>query len=192
MTGDPMGMARRQARPWLRGVAGIVDIVLHVVAFLIVLAEVSEALGSDTAIAVGLLFPVTYLVGPLALGIAGAEWLAFVIQLGATLGAVGLVGVPVLDREQPDTRLGCLQVVATTLLVIVVDLTLHVAALALVIGHVNRELDTGAAIAATLLFPLTYLVGPIALAFLGVDWLPLVLQVAAFGLIGLLVLLSDA
>jgi len=45
---------------------------------------------------------------------------------------------------------------------------------------------------ATVLFPLANLVGPIGLAFLGLVWLPLILQVTAFGLIGLLVGLSDA
>lgn len=183
------GRGDRLARS--RGAAWIVDLALHIVVLLLVLGAVREAFGTDAAIVAGLLFPVTYVVGPLTVGIIGGEWLSFALQLVAIVGAVRLVGVPTIDREQQDSR-SCLQVLVSTLLVVIVDLALHVAALALVIGAVDHEWGTQAAVVAVVLFPVTYLVGPLALAFTGVDWLPLLLQLTAIGLIGLLVVMSEA
>jgi hypothetical protein len=178
-----------ERRP-LRGPAWLLDIALHLVAIVLVLGAVNETWGLEAAIVAGLLFPVTYLVGPLTLGVVGGEWLAFAVQLVAVVGAVGLLGVPRLDREQETAR-GCLQLLASTVLVVIADLALHVAALALAIDRINQAWGADAAVVSAVLFPLTYLVGPLALVVLLGDWLPLLVQGAALGLIGLLLILSD-
>ena len=76
-------------------------------------------------------------------------------------------------------------------LLLVVDLALHVAALGLVIDRVQRSWGADGALLAAAAFPVTYLVGPAALAFTASDWLPLVVQLVAFGLIGVFIVLSD-
>lgn len=178
-----------ERRP-LRGPAWLLDITLHLVALLLVLGAINGTWGPEAAIVAGLLFPVTYLVGPLTLGIIGGEWLAFAVQLVAVVGAVGLLGVPRLDKEQETAR-GCLQLLASTVLLVLADLALHVAALALAIDRINQTWGADAAVLAAVFFPVTYLVGPVALVVLLGDWLPLIVQAAALGLIGLLVILSD-
>lgn len=185
-----MGQVLIDDRRQLRGPAWLVDVALHLVTLLLVLGAVLDGWGPEAAIVAGLLFPITYLVGPLTLGILAGEWLAFAIQLLAIVGAVGLLGIPRLDREQGTAR-GCAQLLASTALLVIVDLALHVAALALVIDRINQAWGGDTAVLAAVVFPLTYLVGPLALLVLAGDWLPLLVQVAAVGLIGLLVVLSD-
>ena len=97
---------------------------------------------------------------------------------------------PRLDRSQETSR-GCLQVLAAGTLLLVVDLALHVAALALVIDRVQRAWGADGALLAAVAFPVTYLVGPAALAFAASDWLPLLVQLVAFGLIGVFIVLSE-
>jgi nitroreductase len=110
-------------------------------------------------------------VGPLTLGIVGGEWLAFGLQVVAIVAAVGLLGVPRIDQSQ-ETSKGCLQVLASSVLLIVIDLALHVAALGLVIDRVHRAWGPDGALLAAVAFPVTYLVGPLALALAAGDWLP--------------------
>lgn len=186
-----MGQVVTDERRRLRGPAWLVDVALHLVALLLVLGAVLDGWGPEVAMVAALLFPITYLVGPLTLGILAGEWLAFAVQLLAIVGAVGLLGIPRLDREQGTAR-GCAQLLASTVLLVIVDLALHVAALALVIDRINQGWGADTAVLAAVVFPLTYLVGPLALVVLAGDWLPLLVQLAAFGLIGLLVVLSDA
>lgn len=185
-----MGQVLTDERRQLRGPAWLLDLVLHLVAILLVLGAVKDGWGPQAAVVAGLLFPITYLVGPFTLGVVGGEWLAFAVQLVAIVGAVGLLGVPRIDREQETAR-GCLQLLASTVLVTVADLALHVVALALVIDRINQGWGADAAVVAAVLFPLTYLVGPLALLILAGDWVPLLVQAAALGLIGLLIILSD-
>jgi hypothetical protein len=185
-----MAQGRMDERRSLRGPAWLLDLSLHVVVLLVVLGAVEARWGSPAAFSGALLFPVTYLVGPLTLGIVGGEWLAFGLQLIAIVGAVGLLGIPRIDRSQETSR-GCLQVLASATLLVVVDLALHVASLALVIERVQRAWGDDAAILAAIAFPVTYLAGPLLLAFSGGDWFPLLVQGAAFGLIGLFVVLAD-
>jgi hypothetical protein len=121
----------------------------------------------------------------------GGEWLAFGLQLLAILGAVSLLGVPRIDRSQETSR-GCLQVFASGMLLVVVDLALHVTSLALVLDRVNHAWGQDGALLAAVAFPVTYLVAPLWLAFSGGDWLPLAIQLAAFGLVGVVLVLTDA
>jgi hypothetical protein len=186
-----MGDVLTDARRDLRIPAWLLDLALHVAALVLVLGAVEDRWGTDAAIAAALLFPVTYLVGPLTLGIVAGEWLAFALQLVAIVAAVGLLGLPRIDKPQ-ETSKGCLQVLASTVLLVIVDLALHVAVLVLVIERVNRAWGADGALLAAIFFPVTYLVGPFALAFTGGDWLPLLVQLVAWGLIGLFVVLSDA
>jgi hypothetical protein len=186
MAGIETGVSRG-----LRAPAWLLDGTLHLVALLLVLGAVEVRWGVEAAISAALLFPITYLVGPMTLGIVGGEWLAFGFQLVAIVGAVGLAGVPRIDRSQETSR-GCLRLLASATLLAVVDLALHVAALALVIDRVNRAWGEDGALLAAAAFPVTYLVGPLWLGLTAADWLPLLLQAAAFGLIGVLVVLSDA
>jgi len=185
-----MAQGQMDERRGLRSPAWLLDLALHAVVLLIVLGAVDTRWGADAVIAAALLFPITYLVGPLTLGIVGGEWLAFGFQVVAIVGAVGLLGVPRIDRSQETSR-GCLQVLAAGTLLLVVDLALHVAALALVIDRVQRVWGADGALLAAVAFPVTYLVGPAALAFTASDWLPLSVQLVAFGLIGVFIVLSD-
>jgi hypothetical protein len=83
-------------------------------------------------------------------------------------------------------------VLAAGTLLLVVDLALHVATLAIVIDRVQKAWGADGALLAAVAFPVTYLVGPVALAFTASDWLPLLVQMVAFGLIGVFIVLSDA
>jgi len=185
-----MGQVLTDERRRLRGPAWLLDMALHLMALVLVLGAVHEAWGLDAAIVAALLAPITYLVGPLTLGIVGGEWMAFAVQLVAIVGAVGLLGIPRLDKEQETAR-GCLQLLASAVLLVIADLALHVVALALAIDRINQAWGSDAAVVSAVLFPLTYLVGPLALVVLVGDWLPLLVQAAALGLIGLLIVLSD-
>jgi hypothetical protein len=175
----------------LRGPAWFLDGALHLAALLLVLAAVEVRWGSAPAISAALLFPITYVLGPMTMGIAGGEWLPFGIQLVAILGAVGLAGVPRIDRSHQTSR-GCLQLLVSATLLVVVDLALHLASLALVVDRVARAWGGDGALLAAAAFPITYLIGPLWLAVTAADWLPLLLQVLAFGLVGVLIVLSDA
>lgn len=181
----------QEGRGWLRALGWVIDLALQVVVVLIVLQAIGERWGAEAAIAAGLLLPVTYLLGPMLLGIVGGAWLAFGLQVLAMAGAVGLLGVPRIDRRQ-DTGRGCLQVLAAGTLLVLVDLALHLAALALVIGQVERAWGRDGALLAAVAFPVTYLLGPAWMAYSGAGWLPLILQAAAFGLLALVVVMSDS
>jgi hypothetical protein len=186
-----MGGDLSDDRRRLQGPAWLLDLGLHGIAVLLVVAAIDADWGREAAIVAALLFPVTYLVGPLTLGIVAGQWFAFSVQLVAILGSVTLLGIPRLDREQETAR-GCLQLLASTVLVVIVDLALHVAALALTIDRINQGWGSEAAVSAAILFPVTYLIGPLGLLILTGDWLPLLVQLAALGIIGLLLILSDS
>jgi hypothetical protein len=181
---------RQEGRRWLRALCWVMDLALQVVVVLLVLLAVGDRWGAEAAIAAGLLLPVTYLLGPMLLGIVAGTWLAFGLQILALAGAVGLLGVPRIDRQQ-ETGRGCLQVLAAGTLLVLVDLALHLAALALVIGQVERGWGRDGAMLAAVAFPLTYVLGPAWMAYSGAGWLPLILQAAAFALLGLVVVMAD-